>query len=251
MLLEYIIVGILIGFLAGLFGIGGSLISTPILKIFFGLPSLIALATPLPITIPAALAGVFGYLRKGVINKKVSFYVILGGLPATILGALGTKIVPGNWLMGLTGVFVVIVGIRLFYSSRMKEVAPLNQNFSPFFAILIGLITGLCSGLLAVGGGIIMIPAFLLILGMSFQEAAATSLFSIAFFAIPGTLVHWHLHHIDWLLVLNISIGVIPASYLGSQVGMRIKSKKLLTFFSLFLILFGAYFIFSQLKSVS
>lgn len=246
MLPEYIIVGILIGFLSGLFGIGGSIITTPVLKVVFGLPSLIALATPLPVTIPAALAGVYGYLKRDLVNKKVAFYVVSAGLPATIIGALATKLVSGTWLMVMTGVFVIIVGIRLFYNSKLKETPQSKQIPIVVFSILTGLATGFCSGLLAIGGGIIMIPAFLLIFGMTIQEAIATSLFSIIFFAIPGTLVHWHLHHIDWLLVLNISIGVIPASYLGAKVAMQIKSQKLLMFFSIFLIAFGVYFILSQ-----
>jgi hypothetical protein len=243
---QYIIVGIFIGFLAGLFGIGGSIISTPILKVIFGLPSLIALATPLPVTIPAAIAGVYGFLKRDLVNKRIAFYVIISGLPATIIGAWATQIVSGTLLMVLTGVFVIIVGIRLFYNSKLKETPPTKEVPIVVFSVLTGLATGFCSGLLAVGGGIIMIPAFLLVFGLPVQEAIATSLFSIIFFAIPGTLVHWHMHHIDWLLVLNISIGVIPASYLGAKVAMQIKSQKLLMFFSIFLITFGVYFILSQ-----
>lgn len=250
MLPEYIIVGILVGFLSGLLGIGGGLITTPVLKIFFGLPSLIALATPLPVIIPTALAGVYGYLRKGYVNKRIAFWVVLGGLPFTILGALGTKVIPGVWLMILTGVFVIVVGIRLLYSAKFEEEPIPKQIPVVLTALLTGLITGLFAGLLALGGGIIMIPAFLLIFGLPIKEAIATSLFSIVFFSIPGSFVHSQMHHIDWQIVFNLSVGVIPASYLGAQVGIRIKSKKLLTIFSIFFILFGIYFIWNQLTSV-
>lgn len=250
MLPEYIIVGILVGFLSGLLGVGGGLITTPVLKMFFGLPSLVALATPLPVIIPTALAGVYGYLRKGFVNKRIAFWVVLGGLPFTIIGALGTKVIPSFWLMIMTGVFVIIVGVRLLYSAKFEEEPTHKQVPIVLTALLIGLITGLFAGLLALGGGFIMIPAFLLVFGLPIKEAIATSLFSIVFFSIPGTVVHSHLHHIDWRLVFNLSLGVIPSSYLGAQVGIRIKSKKLLTIFSVFFILFGIYFIWNQISDL-
>lgn len=242
----YILIGILIGFMSGLFGIGGSIIGTPILKLFFGLPDLIAIASPLPVTIPTALAGVYGYWRSGAIHKKLAAATIIGGLPATILGALGTRIIASKWLMILTGVFVIIVGLRLLKSSKPIKIEFNRQIHISLLAGLIGFFVGILSGLLAVGGGIIMVPAFILIFGLSMQEAAATSLLCIAFFAVPGTLVHWWLGNIDWHLVLFLSVGVIPASYLGSKAALFIKSKLLKMVFSIFLICFGVYFILNQ-----
>lgn len=242
LIFQYAITGMLIGFLSGLFGIGGSIISTPILKTIFSLPNLVALASPLPVTIPTALAGIYAYWKKGFIHKKITVAVIAGGLPATIIGAYLTKYINSNWLMLLTGLFVVLTGFRLFKKSVKK--ASLQNNRSILLkSILIGIFAGLFSGLLAIGGGIILIPAFILFLGLSMQESAAISLLCVACFAIPGTIVHWYLHHIDWFLVLCLSIGVIPAGYLGSYTAIKLKSSHLQKIFSIFLILFGIYFI--------
>ena len=243
----YITIGTVIGFFSGIFGIGGSLITTPILKTIFSLPDLIALATPLPVVIPTAIAGTFGYMKKGVINKKVGFYSIIGGLPATIIGSYLTKFIAGKWLMILTGFFLLFVAVRMLYGKRLQN-SELSKRISiPTFSMITGFVAGIFSGLLAVGGGIILIPAYVLFLGLSMQEAASTSLLCIAFFGIPGTVVHSYLGHIDWNIAISLSIGVIPASYLGSKVGLAAKSKQLQLIFCIMLITFGVYFILKQL----
>ncbi len=244
--LKYIILGLFIGFLSGMFGIGGSMICTPILKTFFAVPDLIALASPLPAVIPISLAGVHGYQKKAPVNRKLAFITVLSGLPATVFGAFATKYVGGNLLMVLTGVFVVLTGIRILYKIKCTEVKEYSPMKILVFSIIAGLLAGFLSGFLAIGGGIILVPAFIILFGLSMQEAAATSLFCVAFFAVPGTIVHWQLNHIDWLLALNLSLGVFPASYLGSRAAVKIQSKHLQLVFSLLLIIFGIYFIFNQ-----
>ena len=237
-------IGIVIGFLSGIFGIGGSLITTPILKTFFSLPDLIALATPLPVVIPTAVAGAVGYMKKGVINKNIAIASIIGGLPATIIGSFATKFIASKWLMVLTGIFLIFVAIKMLYGKRLKETTLTKNVPVSVFAGIIGFVAGIFSGLLAVGGGIILIPAYVLLLGLTMQEAASTSLVCIAFFAIPGTIVHSYLGHIDWHIVLNLSVGVIPASYIGSKIALIAKSQQLQFLFSMFLMIFGIYFIF-------
>lgn len=205
---AYLAVGALIGFLSGLFGVGGSGLSTPALKLLFPLPDLVALASPLPVTIPTALSGAYSYWRRGLVRRDVLLWTTIGGLPGVILGALGTRVVAVSWLMGLTGLFVVLIGLRLLTRVRSDAVpaAPWTRR-RVVLAVTIGAAVGILSGLLANGGGFLMVPAFVLFLGLSMSEAAATSLVAVAIFAIPGTLVHWWLGHIDWLLVGALSVG--------------------------------------------
>lgn len=245
---AYLAVGALIGFLSGLFGVGGSGLSTPALKLLFPLPDLVALASPLPVTIPTALAGAYSYWRRGLVRRDVLLWTILGGLPGVILGALGTRVVAVSWLMGLTGLFVVLIGLRLLTRVHSDAVpaAPWTRR-RVVLAVTIGAAVGILSGLLANGGGFLMVPAFVLFLGLSMSEAAATSLVAVAIFAIPGTLVHWWLGHIDWVLVAALSAGVVPSSYLGSRVGLAIGGARLQTGFGLFLVVFGVAFALSQL----
>jgi uncharacterized protein len=112
--------------------------------------------------------------------------------------------------------------------------------------ILVGTLIGSLSGLLANGGGFLLVPGFVLVLGMSTQEAAATSLIAIVAFAIPGTAVHWSLGHIDVRLMLLLSAGVIPASYLGSRIGVLLRPDVARTTFGVFLMLFGVFFLIRE-----
>lgn len=250
MSLSYILVGIVVGFLSGIFGIGGSLICTPILKLFLGIPELIALASPLPVTIPTAVSGAYSYWQKGFVNKEIAVSTIIFGLPTTIFGAWCTKFVNPKFLMILTGIMIVAIGFRFLNNKKIEMHPHLKKCSLSLQAGFIGIIAGFFSGLLAVGGGFLLVPAYVMFLGLSMQEAAATSLICVAIYAIPGTIVHSLLSHIDWMLVINLSIGVIPASYLGARVAIILKSKQLQRIFSLFLILFGMYFIFKQIHVI-
>lgn len=243
----YIIAGALIGLMSGLFGIGGSSIGTPILKMFFPLPALIALASPLPVTIPTAVAGTYNYWRKGLVRKDVVLWTTIGGLPGVVLGALGTRIVSGQWLMILTGLFLSFSGVQLIRKGKESCTGHFSPKRFNTIALLIGFVVGIFSGLLANGGGFLLVPAFILLLGLTFYEATSSSLVCVAFYAIPGTLVHWWLGHIDWQLVLGLSIGVFPASFLGSKLGLAVDEQRIKIGFGYFMTAFGLDFILTQL----
>jgi uncharacterized membrane protein YfcA len=245
--IGYIIVGALIGLMSGLFGIGGSSICTPALEMFFPLPALIALASPLPVTIPTAVAGTYNYARKGLVRKDVVLWTTIGGLPGVVLGALGTRIVSGHWLMILTGLFLSISGVQLIRKGKTPRPGSFSPKRFKAVALLIGFAVGIFSGLLANGGGFVLIPAFILLLGLTPFEATSSSLVCVSLFAIPGTLVHWWLGHIDWRLVLGLSIGVLPTSYLGSRWGLTIGEQRIRIGFGYFMTAFGLDFILTQL----
>ncbi len=90
-------------------------------------------------------------------------------------------------------------------------------------------------------------PAFILLLGLTPYEATSSSLVCVAFYAIPGTLVHWWLGHIDWKLVLGLSFGVFPANYLGSKLGLAVCEQRIKIGFGYFMTAFGVDFILTQL----
>ena len=104
----------------------------------------------------------------------------------------------------------------------------------------LGAAVGVASGLLANGGGFLLVPAFVLWFGMPMQEAAGTSLVCVALLAVPGTIVHWLLGHIDFHLALDLSLGVLPMTYLGARWAVGVRSMALLRAFGVFLVLFGA-----------
>jgi uncharacterized membrane protein YfcA len=243
--LFMVVVGAALGFLSGIFGVGGSSIATPLLRLL-DVPRLVALATPLPVTLPTAVVGGLTYWRRGLVNGRVALWTAAGGVPAAILGSDLTAVVPGRLLMLLTGLFILVVGIRVLWGPTPGEkVVPCAV--SPLAVVVVGAGIGFLSGLLANGGGFLLVPAYLLLFHMETQEAAGTSLVAVALLALPGTWVHWRLGHIDPTLALLLAAGVIPATYLGARLGTRLPPRRSRSLFGTFLLVFGILFVLRTL----
>lgn len=111
----------------------------------------------------------------------------------------------------------------------------------------IGLAAGILSGLLGVGGGLILVPCYIYLLRMPLKKAFGTSLAVITVIAIPGTIVHSLLHHISWTLFLYLTVGSIPGAYLGARLSIRTGERALLVLFGLLLGAFGVVFIVNEI----
>lgn len=253
-----IIVGLITGFSAGMFGIGGALLSTPLLRELVGLPELIALATPLPATLPAAISGSFVYRKEGYLRFDVVFRVLAAALPANIAGAWLVQFVDGPIMMILTGIVLVYSAI-LFLRKGMKKSGVVDgavlaedgerrageggerQTWVLYGSI--GALAGFASGFLAIGGGMVLVPAFVLLIRMPTKQALATSLFCVAALAIPGTIVHHLSGFIDWRAAGILMVTVFPVSALGARVSSRMKSKTLELTYGILTLLFAIAFI--------
>ncbi len=248
-----VVLGAAIGVFSGLFGVGGSSISTPLLRIALNTSPLIALASPLPVTLPTALSGSVVYRQEGLINGRVAKWIIAGALPTVVLGSLATALVSTHWLMFLVAISVVFVGVQLYRSRPPVEVegqATTDPRWEhPSVPLLLGsaVVIGFLSGLLANGGGFLLVPLFVLLFGARLREAAATSLPCVAAMAVPGTMTHALLGHIDWILALELSVGVVPATYIGARLSMRLRRVHLRQPFGIFMVIFGVYFFAREL----
>ncbi len=238
-------IGITVGFLSGLLGKGGSAISTPALQVFGGLSPYFALASPLPASIANALSGSTVYQKEKLINKRLVLYSLGIGAPATILGSLLTDFVPGEALMGLTAVFVCGLGLSFIlprFSTAYTTKTRVETSHPVFWKIAtVAIIVGGLSGLLANGGGILFAPLFIRWLKLPTKQALASSLLLAGGLAIPGTIAHWILGHIDWWVVLILSIGSIPGAFVGAKSAIRLKSQSLELIFGIMLCIFGTY----------
>jgi uncharacterized membrane protein YfcA len=246
--------GLAIGLFSGLFGVGGSSISTPLLRIFLGTSRLIALASPLPVTLPTAIAGGVVYERQGLVNRPAVIWTSIGGVPFVVVGAVLTRWVPGHWLMFFTAAVVFIVGVQLTRSQPLAfagDAARLAERRwrrpSAVKLLAVAAPIGFLSGLVANGGGFLLVPAFALLFGSNLREAAATSLPCVALLALPGTATHAALGHVDGWLSLQLSVGVIPATYLGARVSLWLRHVHLRRPFGAFMFVFGIYFFVREL----
>jgi uncharacterized protein len=201
----------------------------------------------------------------------------VGGLFGAVGGAMLTWVINLHYLMLVTGVLVLylaVVTTRRGITGRGVETEPLetppaaeengrlpsgqtddaeqvDSTPSALLAMSIGLAAGLFSGLLGVGGGIILIPGFIYLLHMPLKKAFGTSLAVITVIAVPGTVVHAFLHHIYWPLALFLAIGSIPGAYLGARLSIRSRERTLYILFGLLLAALGVVFIVNEIISMT
>jgi len=241
------VAGVATGVLSGMFGVGGATISTPAIRAIGAAP-LAAVASTLPPILPSALSGTIRYHREGLIDVRVAIWTGAAGMFAAVGGALLTDVIPGDGhpLMLLTAALVGFSAYRLSRSPKIEEprpavlvegetdagpgalVEPRGGTRSESWRLgTIGLVAGLMSGLLGIGGGLVMVPAFSGWVRLPIKAALATSLACVGLLAIPATITHAALGNIDWLYALPLSVGVIPGAQLGAHLTIQSSDRLL------------------------
>lgn len=229
--------GIGIGFLGGVFGKGGSAVASPLLAVI-GLPAIAAVATPLPSTIPATISAADQYRRAGLLDRRVILTSLLAGAPATVLGAVATRWIDPAALLGATELLLVALGVRLAIGSRNGSS---RATSAPSTATLlaVGAVVGGVGGLLANSGGSLLAPLYLSVARLPIKSAFGASLAVSAVLAIPGTVVHAALGHIDWTAAAVLALCAVPASRLGASVAISADSGRLERLFGIVLVAIG------------
>jgi uncharacterized membrane protein YfcA len=234
--------GAALGTLTGLFGVGGASIATPLLSLL-GVPGLIAVASPLPATIPGSAVAAVAYVRTGAARPKAAAWTVAGGAPAAVAGALLSRVIGGPTLLVASGLVLVIIGARVMrpIEQSARDVGTQRRQNRPLL-VLAAAGVGLFTGLLANGGGFLLVPLYLLVFGLRMRQAVGTSLLVIVFLAIPTLITHWMLGHIDWAISTELALGLVPASFLTSRYAQNVEGPVLRRWFGTFLIILGAGF---------
>jgi uncharacterized membrane protein YfcA len=232
-----VVVGVLVGFVAGLmsglFGVGGGIVTTPAIQILLGAAPYVAIGTPLPVIFPTALVGAYTYHRGGEVSTRAAAWAAGPGALGAIGGAALTVIVNPHWLLLVTAVLIGWQAVRVARAKAYTVRA--RGTTSGWSYALLGLFTGFVSGLLGIGGGIVFVPIVTTALGMPLKRALGTSLVVIAAIAIPGTIVHAALGHIDWAIFAVLVIGVIPGARLGANLALGVRERTLRMLVGIFL----------------
>jgi hypothetical protein len=237
-----VVLGLATGVLSGLFGVGGGVISQPGMRLL-GLEPLIVIGTALPVIIPGAASGAVRYVREGLIRWPAVVATVPVGLAAAVVGSVAAEGVPGDGHLlqlataGLLGLSSYRMGKA---PSPLPPTDPRAETDAPEAPsqghdgdaslgryALIGLVAGLLSGLLGIGGGVVMVPAFVQFARMEVKVAIATSLVCVGAFAVPGTITHALLDHIDGRVVLALVLGVVPGARLGAALTIRATDRRL------------------------
>ena len=251
-----VIIGLggLVGLLSGMFGVGGGFLTTPLL-IFYGIPPTVAAASSATQVTGASVSGVITHLERGTVDLRMGAVMIAGGTVGSLLGAVLFRFLQKIGQMDTVIAIIYVVLLGSIGSLMAKEsiettlairagrrpparkrrhhplvaALPLRWRFyrsglyiSPLAPFLLGMFTGMLTMLLGVGGGFIMVPAMLYLLGMSAQSVVGTSLFQTLFVTVVTTMVHsLTTKAVDMVLALLLLVGSVT----GAQVGIRLAQR--------------------------
>ena len=237
--------GAAIGVLYGLFGVG-SAFATPLLAAL-GVPGLAAVASPLPALLPGSAAGALAHGRGGAVDRRLAVRTIVGAGPACVVGAVASAYVGGPWLLALSGVVLIGVGIRVLVPMR-SETPDRRDQLGLVYPLAVAV--GLVAGLLSNGGGFLLVPLFLLLVGLELGEATATSLTIVTVLSIPTLLTHAVLGDIAWGVALPFAVGLVPGSILGARSAGHLPVARMQAAFGLLLLIVGVWFVYRQLPAI-
>lgn len=247
--LPLLLAGLGIGILFGIFGAGGSAFATPILAML-GVPGNLAIASPLPAMIPAAFAGARRCLKSGQLNRRIAILAVAGGLPGTLLGAISSTAFTQSHLLFASGILLLVIGARMLLPDPTSQSEKAAKRRSRTLLVLgASLTVGFLSGLLANGGGFLLVPLFVVVLGLRNSEAAGTSMVTVGILTLPTFFTHWSLGNIDWSVASVFGAGLLPGSALGSRIAPKIPSSTSRRAFGGILSVFAIWFLFTQMGS--
>ena len=261
--------GGLVGILSGMFGVGGGFLMTPLL-FFIGIPPAVAVATEANQIVASSFSGFLAHFRRKNVDMKMGFVLLVGGLIGAAIGvqvfALLREIGQVDLLVKLCYVlFLGIIGILMFFESLRairrsknpthKRIIKKRHNWIhnlPFKAkfrtsglyisvippTCIGFIVGILSAIMGVGGGFIMVPAMIYLLGMPTKVVVGTSLFQIIFVTAFATVMHATTNYtVDMALAVLLLIGGVLGAQIGTRIGLRLKAEQLRILLSLIVML--------------
>ncbi len=258
--LVIILLGGAVGMLSGMFGVGGGFLTTPLL-IFYGIPPTVAAASASTQVTGASVSGVFAHMKRDGVDFQMGGVLVVGGIFGTLAGALLFEILEklGQIDTVINILYVIMLGsigglmakealgsvlaMRAGTPPRPRKrrhhplVAnlPLRWRFyksglyiSPLAPLILGFVTGIMTMLLGVGGGFIMVPAMLYLLGMGAQVVVGTSLFQILFVTMSSTMMHsLTTKAVDVVLAVFLLIGSVTGAQIGARLAQRMKPEYL------------------------
>jgi uncharacterized membrane protein YfcA len=237
-------VGIAIGVLYGLFGVG-SAFATPVLAAI-GVPGLAAVVCPLPALLPSSAAGAFTYARNGLVDRTFARLAVLGAVPAAIVGAAGSHLIGGEVLVVASGIVLLLVGVRVLRpapASAQELLVKEARRTRPALVIGVAAVVGLLAGLLANGGGFLLVPTLIVFFGLETPEAAGTSLAVSAAVTVPTLVTHAVIGDIVWAVALPFSLGIVPGTILGARLAGQLPAGRMRKAFGALVVVFATWFL--------
>ena len=247
--------GVFVGVMSGLLGVGGGTIMVPIFRLAFGMSPLASTATSLFAIIPTSISGVVAHTRAKTCVPKLGLALGVGGAVMSPLGVWLSSVSPGWLVICVAAIVIGFSAVKMFKKAVKCAPAPRAGAASAHSAspkpvpdqphlsrkqylqgACIGLIAGLASGYVGVGGGFIMVPLLLAVLDIPMSLASGTSLIAIMILAIPGVIEQGLLGNIEYLAGIAIVVGSIPGALVGARLVRVVPERQLRFIFGGFLL---------------
>ena len=247
--------GVFVGVMSGLLGVGGGTIMVPIFRLAFGMSPLASTATSLFAIIPTSISGVVAHARAKTCVPKLGLALGVGGAVMSPLGVWLASVSPGWLVICVAAIVIGFSAFKMFKKAVKCAPAPRAGAASAHSAspkpvpdqphlsrkqylqgACIGLIAGLASGYVGVGGGFIMVPLMLAVLDIPMSLASGTSLIAIMILAIPGVIEQGLLGNIEYLAGIAIVVGSIPGALVGARLVRVVPERQLRFIFGGFLL---------------
>ena len=249
--------GVFVGVMSGLLGVGGGTIMVPIFRLAFGMSPLASTATSLFAIIPTSISGVVAHARAKTCLPKLGLALGVGGAVMSPMGVWLASVSPGWLVICVAAVVIGFSAFKMFKkavkcaptpragraggnvqaaSAKAVPDQPVLSRKQYLQGACIGLIAGLASGYVGVGGGFIMVPLMLAVLDIPMSLASGTSLIAIMILAIPGVIEQGLLGNIEYLAGIAIVVGSIPGALVGARLVRVVPERQLRFIFGGFLL---------------
>lgn len=250
-------IGGVVGILSGMFGVGGGFLITPLL-FFVGIPPAVAVATSANQIVASSVSGVLAHLKRRTVDFRMGLVLLASGLAGSASGVQIFNllrqagqvdlIVQLSYVifLGIIGALMFVEGLNALFKSRSGKppsrrrhnwihALPLKVKFrtsglyiSVIPPLLVGVLVGFLAAIMGVGGGFVMVPAMIYLLGMPTKVVVGTSLFQIIFVTAFTTLMHATLNHtVDMVLAVVLILGGVVGAQFGTKLGARLKAEQL------------------------
>lgn len=236
-ILALIAIGLIAGFLSGMFGIGGGIVIVPLLVMLAKFPRRLAAGTSLGAIVPSALVGVASYAAVGEVDWLVALILVVGSVVGAQVGAHLLHKLPVVAIRWAFIVFLLAVAVSLFLVVPSRE-AEFELAVLPVIGLVVlGFVTGVLSGILGVGGGIIIVPMLILLFGLSDVVAKGTSLAMMIPTAVSGTIGNLRRKNVDIVAALIVGLSACVTTALGAAAAIALDPRTASIIFGAFLVL--------------
>jgi uncharacterized membrane protein YfcA len=234
-----------IGLSLGLLGSGGSILTVPVLVYLVGQDEKVAIAGSLAVVGAIALAGALQYLRSGQVDWRNVGWFGVPGMVGTWLGAMIAAFVPGLVQLALFAAVMLLAAVMMLKGNHLPDAGE-HQPREVWKIAADGLAVGVLTGLVGVGGGFLIVPALVLLGGLSMHRAIATSLVIIALKSFSGFIKYLGVLEqqgldLDWPILGIVTGFGILGSWIGNRLAGRVPQAMLRKIFGVFLVVMGIY----------